>query len=63
MDGGCFQRSSNRESKNKKSFILAGDFSFKALAIDEKIGYPEYVASSNTSELERMYREVSEDVN
>lgn len=33
----------------------------KAMAIDEKIGYPEYVASSNTSELERMYREVSGD--
>ena len=32
----------------------------KALAIDEKIGYPEYLAGTNTSELERMYREVGE---
>ncbi|UJR14935.1 hypothetical protein I4U23_001917 [Adineta vaga] len=29
----------------------------KAVAIDEKIGYPEYVGSSNTSELEKMYSE------
>lgn len=30
----------------------------KALAIDEKIGYPEYLGSTNTSELEQMYRDV-----
>lgn len=34
---------------------------FKALAIDEKIGYPEYLADANTTELERMYREVGDD--
>ncbi len=31
---------------------------FKALSIDEKIGYPEYLGSMNTTELEKMYREV-----
>jgi len=30
----------------------------QALEIDEKIGYPEYLGSTNTSELEYMYREV-----
>ncbi len=33
---------------------------FKARVIDEKIGYPEYLSNSNTSELENMYREVRE---
>lgn len=33
----------------------------KALAIDEKIGYPDYLGSSNTSELERMYQGVRND--
>lgn len=33
-------------------------FFLQASAIDEKIGYPEYLSSSNTSELETMYREV-----
>jgi len=34
------------------------NYVLKALAIDEKIGYPEYLGSTNTSELENMYREV-----
>ncbi|CAF1425917.1 unnamed protein product [Rotaria magnacalcarata] len=29
----------------------------KALAIDEKIGYPEYMASSNLTEIENMYKD------
>ncbi|CAF3792998.1 unnamed protein product [Rotaria sp. Silwood1] len=29
----------------------------KALAIDEKIGYPEYLGSTNTLELDKMYQE------
>ncbi|CAF5062062.1 unnamed protein product, partial [Rotaria sp. Silwood1] len=28
-----------------------------ALAIDEKIGYPEYLGSTNTLELDKMYQE------
>ena len=35
---------------------------FKALAIDEKIGYPEFLNSRNTSQLEQMYREVGKDL-
>jgi hypothetical protein len=32
----------------------------KALAIDEKIGYPEYLGSDNVTELEEDYAEVRE---
>ena len=32
----------------------------KALAIDEKIGYPEYLNSDNITELEQDYAEVKE---
>ena len=30
----------------------------KALAIDEKIGYPEYLGDTNNTELERVYADV-----
>ncbi len=35
----------------------------KALAIDEKIGYPEYIGSDNVTELEEDYAEVREKKN
>jgi len=35
----------------------------KALAIDEKIGYPEYIGSDNVTELEEDYADVREKKN
>lgn len=41
--------------------FISSSFSIrkKALAIDEKIGYPEYLGSNNATELENDYQEVS----
>lgn len=46
----------DEENNERKSIFFS--FSFQALSIDEKIGYPDYLGSDNTTELENDYAEV-----
>ena len=46
-------------SPNKVKKSSRFPFCFKAEAIDEKIGYPEYLGSSNFTTLEQLYADVT----
>lgn len=61
MDGRYFEKQGDRQGKpGDKPTNTSHPVSFQAMNIDEKIGYPQHLGSSNVTELEEGYADVSD---
>ena len=58
MDAESKKRAKDKVRSTRGDERFIGLSPLKAMAIDEKIGYPEYLGYANNTELERIYAEV-----